>query len=48
MVIPSLIYKALNQKNLTVWGNGTPIRDFIFEDVAEAMLNIVYKKFMSQ
>ncbi len=45
MVIPSLIYKALNQKNLTVWGNGTPIRDFIFsEDVAEAMLNIVYKK----
>ena len=32
MVIPSLIYKAINQKNLTVWGNGTPIRDFIFSE----------------
>ena len=45
MVIPSLIYKALNQKDLTVWGDGSPIRDFVFsEDVADAMISAVYNK----
>ena len=46
MVIPSLIQKALaKNKTLEVLGDGKPIRDFIFsEDVAEAMIKIVYKK----
>ncbi len=40
MVIPSLIYRALEEKGpLNVWGDGSPIRDFIFsEDVARGML----------
>jgi len=46
MVIPSLIKKVLNsKKKLDVWGDGSPIRDFIFsEDVADGMLLAVYKK----
>jgi len=40
MVIPSLIHRALAGENpLTVWGNGTPIRDFIHaRDVARGMM----------
>lgn len=46
MVIPSLIKKVLkSKKKLDVWGDGSPIRDFIFsEDVADAMILAVYKK----
>lgn len=46
MVIPSLIKKILNTKNkLDVWGDGSPIRDFIFsEDVANGMILALYKK----
>ncbi len=46
MVIPSLIKKILKaKKKLDVWGDGSPIRDFIFsEDVADAMLLVTYKK----
>ena len=45
MVIPSLIYRAINEDGpLTVWGDGSPIRDFIFsEDVANGMLLAVEK-----
>lgn len=45
MVIPSLIKRALDGENpLTVWGDGTPIRDFIFSrDVARGMLLAVEK-----
>lgn len=40
MVIPSLIKRALDGENpLVVWGDGSPIRDFIHaEDVARGML----------
>ena len=40
MVIPSLIKRALDGENpLTVWGDGSPIRDFIHaKDVARGML----------
>ena len=43
MVIPSLINRALSgERPLTVWGDGSPIRDFIYsEDVADGMLEIV-------
>lgn len=38
-VIPSLIYKCLTQPKLNVWGDGSPIRDYLYvEDFAEAML----------
>lgn len=45
MVIPSLIHRAMSGENpLTVWGDGTPIRDFIYsKDVAEGMLLAVEK-----
>jgi len=45
MVIPSLIHRALTGENpLTVWGDGTPIRDFIYsKDVAEGMMLAVEK-----
>jgi GDP-L-fucose synthase len=45
MVIPSLINRALSGENpLTVWGDGSPIRDFIYSrDVAEGMLLAVEK-----
>ena len=39
MVIPSLIRKAHENSELVVWGDGSPIRDFIFaEDVALGMI----------
>lgn len=40
MVIPSLIYKALNSKDKMIcWGDGSPIRDFVSSyDVARAMI----------
>lgn len=45
MVIPSLIYRALSGEHpLTVWGDGSPIRDFIYsEDVARGMMMVVEK-----
>ncbi len=43
MVIPSLIRRALEGENpLVVWGDGTPIRDFIYaKDVALGMLKVM-------
>jgi len=43
MVIPSLINRALSgERPLTVWGDGSPIRDFIYsEDVALGMMKVV-------
>lgn len=40
MVIPSLIHRALTEEGpLTVWGNGSEIRDFIYaRDVARGMM----------
>lgn len=45
MVIPSLIKRALDGKNpLVVWGDGSPIRDFIYsKDVALGMMLAVEK-----
>lgn len=45
MVIPSLIHRAISGENpLTVWGDGSPIRDFIYsKDVAEGMMLAVEK-----
>ncbi len=45
MVIPSLIHRVMSGENpLTVWGDGTPIRDFIYsKDVAEGMMLAVEK-----
>ncbi len=38
-VIPSTIMKCLSQKELVVWGDGSPTRDFLFaEDVASGLL----------
>ena len=48
MVIPSLISKAFKSKNkkLEVWGDGKPLRDFIFaDDVARGMMTVVQKSF---
>ncbi len=45
MVVPSLIRKAQENDVLEVFGDGTPIRDFIYaEDVAEGMIFIVENK----
>ena len=47
MVIPSLIKKAYHNNNdiLEVWGDGSPIRDFIYsKDVARGMLHMVENK----
>jgi GDP-L-fucose synthase len=45
MVIPSLIRKAQENEILEVWGDGTPIRDFIYaEDVAKGMIFAVENK----
>lgn len=45
MVIPSLIRKAQENEILEVWGDGTPIRDFIFaDDVAKGMIFAVENK----
>jgi len=39
MVVPSLIRRALSEDPLTVWGDGSPVRDFIHsEDVARGMM----------
>jgi GDP-L-fucose synthase len=45
MVIPSLIHRAVRgERPLTVWGDGSPVRDFIHaEDVARGMLLAVAK-----
>ncbi len=45
MVIPSLINRALSGENpLVVWGDGSPIRDFIYsKDVAMGMMLAVEK-----
>ena len=45
MVIPSLINRALNEDGpLTVWGDGSPIRDFIHaRDCARGMMMMVEK-----
>ena len=47
MVIPSLIKRAMDGENpLVVWGDGTPIRDFIHaKDVARGMMLVVEKGF---
>lgn len=46
MVIPSLIHRAVSGENpLTVWGDGSPIRDFIHaRDVARGMMLMVEKQ----
>ncbi len=45
MVVPSLIKRALTENPLTVWGDGSPIRDFIHaKDVARGMLFMAEKK----
>ena len=45
MVIPSLIRKAFENDRLNVWGDGSPIRDFIHaRDVARGMLFVVENK----
>jgi len=45
MVIPSLIRKAQENDILEVWGDGTPIRDFIYaDDVAKGMIFVVENK----
>ena len=43
MVIPSLIIKALNSdKEFKIWGDGSPIRDFIYsKDVALGMMRVL-------
>jgi GDP-L-fucose synthase len=45
MVIPSLIRRAVDGENpLSVWGDGSPVRDFIHaRDVAKAMLLVMEK-----
>lgn len=45
MVIPSLIKRALDGENpLVVWGDGSPIRDFIYsKDVARGMMLAIEK-----
>lgn len=45
MVIPSLIRRALSGENpLTVWGDGSPVRDFIHaRDVARGMMLVMKK-----
>lgn len=47
MVVPSLITRACSGENpLTVWGDGSAIRDFIYaEDCARAMMLVVEKNF---
>ena len=45
MVIPSLIKKGCEDDVINVWGDGSPIRDFIYcEDVAKGMLHMVENK----
>lgn len=45
MVVPSLIRKAQENDVLEVFGDGSPIRDFIYaDDVAKGMLHVVENK----
>jgi len=45
MVIPALIKKGHEDDVINVWGDGSPIRDFIYcEDVARGMLHMVENK----
>jgi GDP-L-fucose synthase len=45
MVVPSLIRKAHQNEVLEVWGDGSPIRDFIHaRDVARGMIHMVENK----
>jgi GDP-L-fucose synthase len=45
MVVPSLIRKAFENSVLEVWGDGSPIRDFIYaKDVARGMIFAVQNK----
>ena len=45
MVIPSLIRKVYSEDMLVVWGDGSPIRDFIHaRDVARGMIHMVENK----
>ena len=45
MVIPSLIRKGYECNSISVWGDGSQIRDFIYAgDVARAMLHLVERK----
>ena len=38
-VIPSLIMKCFRDKELVVWGDGSPTRDFLYvDDIAEGLL----------
>lgn len=38
-VIPGTIMKCLREKNLIVWGDGSPTRDFLYvEDIAEGLI----------
>ena len=44
-VIASMIKKGYHNKVLDVWGDGTPIRDFIYsKDVARGMLHMVQNR----
>lgn len=44
MVVPSLIKRALTENPITVWGDGSTIRDFVHaQDVAKGMLLIAEK-----
>ena len=44
-VIASMIKKGYHNKVLNVWGDGTPVRDFIYSrDVARGMLHMVENK----
>jgi GDP-L-fucose synthase len=45
MVVPSLIRKAYDNDVLEVWGDGSPIRDFVHaRDVARGMIHVVKNK----
>ena len=45
MVIPSLIRKASDNKEVEVWGDGSEIRDFIYsKDVARGMIHALKNK----
>lgn len=44
-VIASMIKKGYHDKVLNVWGDGTPIRDFIYsKDVARGMIHMVHNR----
>ena len=49
IVIPGLIKKAFSNKKLTVWGDGSPKRDFVHAiDVARSMIFVVEKILMNR